>query len=257
MAAGQVPPRARRRAAWPSTTTARSWPRTSTTCRTSAPTRRRGRSAPRPPSACSSPARTGCPHADVDDARRCSPTPPGRTAYRGPWQFEIARPRGAARHRRPPHGHRPGRAAAPQPAAPRRAAVRATPTACPTTTSSPLETFEQALEMLDYDGLPRASRPRPGRPAATSASAPAATSSRRRPAWAYYGTEGATIRIEPSGKVNVYVAGGSTGNSLETTAVQLTADALGVDIEDVQHHPGRHRAHPVRRSAPAAAAAAR
>jgi carbon-monoxide dehydrogenase large subunit len=33
--------------------------------------------------------------------------------------------------------------------------------------------------------------------------------------------------------VNVYVAGGSTGNSLETAAVQLTADALGVDIEDV------------------------
>ena len=49
----------------------------------------------------------------------------------------------------------------------------------------------------------------------------------------YYGTEGATIRIEPSGKVNVYVAGGSTGNSLETTAVQLAADALGVDIADV------------------------
>ena len=49
----------------------------------------------------------------------------------------------------------------------------------------------------------------------------------------YYGTEGATIRIEPSGKVNVYVAGGSTGNSLETTTVQLTADALGVDIDDV------------------------
>ena len=49
----------------------------------------------------------------------------------------------------------------------------------------------------------------------------------------HYGTEGATIRIEPSGKVNVYLAGGSTGNSLETTAVQLTADALGVDIGDV------------------------
>jgi carbon-monoxide dehydrogenase large subunit len=31
----------------------------------------------------------------------------------------------------------------------------------------------------------------------------------------------------------VYVAGGSTGNSLETTVVQLTADALGVDIADV------------------------
>src|SRR5699024_6009686 len=50
----------------------------------------------------------------------------------------------------------------------------------------------------------------------------------------YYGTEGATIRIEPSGKINVYVAGGSTGNSLETAVVQLTADALGADIADVR-----------------------
>ena len=33
--------------------------------------------------------------------------------------------------------------------------------------------------------------------------------------------------------VNVYIAGGSTGNSLETTVVQLAADALGVRIEDV------------------------
>ena len=51
---------------------------------------------------------------------------------------------------------------------------------------------------------------------------------------AFYGTEGATIRIEPSGKANVYVAGGSTGNSLETAVVQLTADALGLDIADVR-----------------------
>ena len=29
------------------------------------------------------------------------------------------------------------------------------------------------------------------------------------PGYGVYGTEGATIRIEPSGKVNVYVAGGS------------------------------------------------
>jgi aerobic carbon-monoxide dehydrogenase large subunit len=54
------------------------------------------------------------------------------------------------------------------------------------------------------------------------------------PAWGIFGTEGATIRIEPTGTVNVYVAGGSSGNSLETTVVQLTADALGVAIEDVR-----------------------
>jgi carbon-monoxide dehydrogenase large subunit len=49
----------------------------------------------------------------------------------------------------------------------------------------------------------------------------------------YYATEAATIRIEPSGAVNVYIAGGSAGNSLETTVVQLAADALGANIEDV------------------------
>ncbi len=64
----------------------------------------------------------------------------------------------------------------------------------------------------------------------------------------------ATIRIEPSGKVNVYIAGGSTGNSLETTVVQLTADALGVRHRRRRHDPGRHRGH--RRSAPAPPAAA-
>ena len=53
------------------------------------------------------------------------------------------------------------------------------------------------------------------------------------PGLGHYASEGATIRIDPTGKVCVYVAGGSTGNSLETTVVQLTADALGVPIEDV------------------------
>ena len=39
--------------------------------------------------------------------------------------------------------------------------------------------------------------------------------------------------MEPTGKINVYVNGGSTGNSIETTVVQLTADALGANIDDV------------------------
>jgi carbon-monoxide dehydrogenase large subunit len=39
--------------------------------------------------------------------------------------------------------------------------------------------------------------------------------------------------MEPTGKINVYVNGGSSGNSLETTVIQLTADALGADIDDV------------------------
>ena len=34
------------------------------------------------------------------------------------------------------------------------------------------------------------------------------------------------LRIEPSGRVNVYIAGGSTGNSIETTVVQLAETLL-------------------------------
>ena len=97
---------------------------------------------------------------------------------------------------------------------------------------TPLETFERTVQMLDYDGFRReqaAARAR-GRylGVGTSTYCEPTTGG-----FGMYSTEGATIRIEPSGRVNVYVAGGSTGNSIETTVVQLTADALGVDVEDV------------------------
>ncbi len=38
--------------------------------------------------------------------------------------------------------------------------------------------------------------------------------------------------------MNVYVAGGSAGNSVETTVAQLAADALGVPIDDVTSTQG-------------------
>ena len=84
LAAGQVAPRARRRARWRSTPTARSRPRTSTSSRTAARTRRRGRSVPRPRSACCSPARTasrGRLRDHVASTRTPSAAP--RTAGRG------------------------------------------------------------------------------------------------------------------------------------------------------------------------------
>lgn len=154
-----------------------------------------------------------------------------RIAYRGPWQFEsvarevmldiAARDMGM------------------DPAEVRRRNLLRTdefPTAnaigMPFTMSTPLETFEKALEILDYDGFRKeqvAAREQ-GRYLGVG------TGSYIEPTTAgmgFHGTEGATIRIEPSGMVNVYVAGGSTGNSLETTVVQLTADALRVPIEQV------------------------
>jgi carbon-monoxide dehydrogenase large subunit len=97
---------------------------------------------------------------------------------------------------------------------------------------SPLETFEQALELLDYQAFraEQADARAAGRYLGVGLSTYVEPST---PGFGYYATEAATIRIEPSGNVNVYIAGGSTGNSIETTVVQLTADALGVNIADV------------------------
>jgi len=156
---------------------------------------------------------------------------PGRTAYRGPWSYEsVAREvllDIAARR------------LGIDPVELRRRSFLArddlpysNPTGMPYDHMSPREVFEAALERLDYDGFRRdqAAARLEGRLLGVGTSSyvePTSTG------MGYFGTEGATIRIEPTGKVNVYLAGGSAGNSLETTAVQLTADALGVALEDV------------------------
>jgi carbon-monoxide dehydrogenase large subunit len=155
----------------------------------------------------------------------------GRTAYRGPWQFEsIAREVlldiAARRLGIDPIELR------------RRNLLRrdelpyASATGFTYDHITPSETFEQAIAMLDYEAFRReqADARTVGRHLGVGTCTfiePTA------PGYGVYGTEGATIRIEPSGTVNVYVAGGSTGNSLETTVVQLAADALGADIDDV------------------------
>jgi carbon-monoxide dehydrogenase large subunit len=155
----------------------------------------------------------------------------GRTAYRGPWQFETLaremlldiaarqmgidpmelRRRNLLRRDELPYTNANG---------------------MPFDHISPMETFEQALDMLDYPAFRKeqAEARAAGRYLGVGISNYVEPSS---PGFGYYATEAATIRVEPSGKVNVYIAGGSTGNSIETTVVQLAADALGVDIEDV------------------------
>ncbi len=155
----------------------------------------------------------------------------GRAAYRGPWQFEsLAREvllDVAARQM----GMDPVELR-------RRNLLRreelpyANPNGMTYDSISPLETFEQALEMLDYEAFraEQAEARAAGRHLGVGISNYVEPST---PGFGAYGTEAATIRVEPSGAVNVYIAGGSTGNSLETTVVQLTADALGVAIDDV------------------------
>ena len=155
----------------------------------------------------------------------------GRTAYRGPWQFEsvareVAFDQLARRLDLDPIEFR------------RRNLLRADEmpflngNGMQYTDVTPLETFDHAVEILDLDAF---------RTEQTAARAQGryigvGTCTYVEPTSAgmgVFGTEGATIRVEPAGTVSVYVAGGSCGNSLETTAVQLVADALGVDMTDV------------------------
>jgi carbon-monoxide dehydrogenase large subunit len=97
---------------------------------------------------------------------------------------------------------------------------------------APADSLEQAVKILDHEGFRREQREalEQGRYIGLGFSAYIEPTGA---ATGHLATEGATIRMEPTGKINVYVNGGSTGNSLETTVVQLTADALGADIDDV------------------------
>lgn len=97
---------------------------------------------------------------------------------------------------------------------------------------APADTFEQAVKILDHEGFRKeqAEALADGRYIGLGFSAYIEPTGA---ATGHLASEGATIRIEPTGKINVYVNGGSTGNSIETTVVQLTADALGADIADV------------------------
>jgi len=97
---------------------------------------------------------------------------------------------------------------------------------------APADTFEQAVKILDHEGFRKeqAEALAQGRYIGLGFSAYIEPTGA---ATGHLATEGCTMRIEPTGKINVYVNGGSSGNSIETTVVQLTADAIGADIEDV------------------------
>jgi aerobic carbon-monoxide dehydrogenase large subunit len=155
----------------------------------------------------------------------------GLVAYRGPWQFEtlareILLDIAARKMGMDPVELR------------RRNILRGdempyvNPNGMPYNHVAPADTFEQAVKILDHEGFRKeqADALSQGRYIGLGFSAYIEPTGA---ATGYMGTEGATIRMEPTGKINVYVNGGSSGNSIETTVVQLTADALGADIDDV------------------------
>lgn len=156
----------------------------------------------------------------------------GRVAYRGPWQFESVAREVLLDHAARRIGIDPIELR-------RRNMLRrdelpwANPNGMTYDNISPLETLEQAIEMLDYDRFRRDQRNAraQGRYLGVGTCTYVEPTTGATP---FLATEGATIRIEPTGKVNVYVAGGSAGNSLETTVVQLAADALGAKLADVR-----------------------
>ena len=155
----------------------------------------------------------------------------GLAAYRGPWQYEtLAREVlldvAARKMNMDPVELR------------RRNILRGdempyfNPNGMPYDHVAPADTFEQAVKILDHEGFRREQREalEQGRYIGLGFSAYIEPTGA---ATGHLATEGATIRMEPTGKINVYVNGGSTGNSIETTVVQLTADAVGANIEDV------------------------
>jgi carbon-monoxide dehydrogenase large subunit len=155
----------------------------------------------------------------------------GRTAYRGPWQFEtlsrevlldIAARRIGVDPAELRRRNLLGQADLPY----------TNPNGMTYDSITPLETFEATLAALDYEAFrtSQAQAREQGRHLGVGISCYVEATA---PGHGYYGSEAATIRIEPSGTVNVYIGGGSSGNSLETTVVQLAADALGAEIDDI------------------------
>ncbi|MFG1931497.1 xanthine dehydrogenase family protein molybdopterin-binding subunit [Mycobacterium sp. NPDC048908] len=155
----------------------------------------------------------------------------GLAAYRGPWQYEtltreILLDIAARKMEMDPVELR------------RRNILRGdempyfNPNGMPYDHVAPADTFEQAVKILDHEGFRREQQEAlaQGRYIGLGFSAYIEPTGA---ATGHLATEGATIRMEPTGKINVYVNGGSTGNSIETTVVQLTADALGAEIDDL------------------------
>ena len=155
----------------------------------------------------------------------------GKVAYRGPWMFETTAREMAIDHA--------ARTLGIDPVELRRRNLLSSADLPFTSPGgklfqeiTPLETLEQALEMLDYDTFRKeqAEARADGRLLGLGVSVYVEPTSMDAPTLA---TEGATVRVESSGKVVAYLGTTSHGQSVETTMAQIVADTLGVDYDDV------------------------
>ena len=94
---------------------------------------------------------------------------------------------------------------------------------------SPAETLEEAAELIGYDQF----RKDQAQARAEGRLIGIGLSLYIEPQRGDLGTYAATIRVESSGKVTVYMGTGSHGQSIATTMSQIVADEMGVNFEDV------------------------
>jgi carbon-monoxide dehydrogenase large subunit len=155
----------------------------------------------------------------------------GKGAYRGPWMFETTA-------REMPSDHA-ARTLGVDPIDLRRRNLLAAADLPFTSPSgnlfkeiTPLETLEQALGMLGYDAFraEQAAGRAEGRLLGLGCCVYVEPTSMSSPTLA---TEGATVRVEASGKLVAYLGTTSHGQSVETTMAQIVADTLGVAYDDV------------------------
>jgi carbon-monoxide dehydrogenase large subunit len=108
---------------------------------------------------------------------------------------------------------------------------------------TPGETLDQALELLDYDAFRKQQESAwaEGRYLGVGIACYVEPTTMAFPGGT---SEGATVRVEKSGRVTVYLSTSSHGQSVETTMAQLAADQLGVAYDDVTVIQGDTRATP-------------
>ncbi len=155
----------------------------------------------------------------------------GKGAYRGPWMFETTAREMAIDHA--------ARTLGIDPVELRRRNLLAA-SDLPFTSPggnlfkeiTPLETLEHALEMLDLVAFRReqAQARAEGRLLGLGVCAYVEPTSMGVQSLA---SEGATVRVETSGKVMAFLGTTSHGQSIETTMAQVVADTLGVEYDDV------------------------
>jgi aerobic carbon-monoxide dehydrogenase large subunit len=155
----------------------------------------------------------------------------GKGAYRGPWMFETTAREMAIDHAARTLGIDPIELR-------RRNLLTAgdlpftSPGGKELREITPLETLDQALDMLDYPAFraEQAAARAEGRLLGLGCCAYVEPTSMGTPTLA---TEGATVRVEASGQVVTYLGTTSHGQSVETTMAQIVADTLGVAYDDV------------------------